>query len=94
MYKRQGQGGLPIDSGKHVYTNWEVLATKSVMHHPDMNPFNFPANQGLRMNYGEDVCSRTLDLLRRTVFCGINPDWTDEQVDNTIKACRDAAGRL
>lgn len=89
-----GQGGLPIDSGKHVYTNWEVLATKSVMHHPDMNPFNFPANQGLRMNYGEDVCSRTLDLLRRTVFCGINPDWTDEQVDASIAACRDAAGRL
>jgi dTDP-4-amino-4,6-dideoxygalactose transaminase len=89
-----GMGGLPIDSGKHVYTNWEVLETKSAMHHPDMNPFNFPSNQGLRMNYGPDACPRTLDLLRRTVFYGINPDWTEEQIGAGIDSCRAAAEKL
>ena len=89
-----GQGGLPIDSGKHVYTNWEVLARKSAMHHPEMNPFTFPANRGLRTDYGEDACPRTLDLLRRTVFCGVNPDWTEEDVQRGIAACRAAVRNL
>lgn len=83
---------LPIDSGKHVYTNWEPLIEKRIMHHPDMNPFNFPKNQGLRMDYTDEMCERTLGILRRTVYISINPDWTEEQVSKYIEQCRSAAG--
>jgi dTDP-4-amino-4,6-dideoxygalactose transaminase len=84
-----GVGGyVGIDHGKHVYTQWTPLREKRCMHHPAMNPFNFPANMGLRADYGDHVCPRTLDLLRRTVFVSLSPDWNDAAVEAKIKACR------
>ncbi len=83
-------GWLPIDSGKHVYSNWEPLLEKRVMHHPDMNPFNHPRNQHLRTSYSRDMCPRTLDVLARTVFISLHPDWSNEQVSERIAACRQA----
>ncbi len=83
-------GWLPIDSGKHVYSNWEPLLAKRVMHHPDMNPFNHPRNQRLRTDYTPDMCPRTLDILKRTVFLSLHPDWSEEEVSRRIEACRKA----
>ncbi len=83
-------GWLPIDSGKHVYSNWEPLLAKRVMHHPDMNPFNHPRNQGLRTDYTPDMCPRTLDILKRTVFLSLDPDWSEEEVSQRIEMCRKA----
>lgn len=83
-------GWLPIDSGKHVYSNWEPLLAKRVMHHPDMNPFNHPRNQGLRTDYTPDMCPRTLDILKRTVFLSLHPDWSEEEVSRRIGMCRKA----
>jgi len=83
-------GWLPIDSGKHVYSNWEPLLQRRIMHHPDMNPFHHPRNQGLRMNYTPNMCPRTLDILSRTVFISLHPDWSEEEVTRRIDACRAA----
>ncbi len=84
-------GWLPIDSGKHVYSNWEPLLQKRIMHHPDMNPFRHPRNQGLRTDYTPDMCPRTLDVLSRTVFLSLHPDWSEEEVTRRIEMCRKAA---
>lgn len=84
-------GWLPIDSGKHVYSNWEPLLQKRIMHHPDMNPFRHPRNQGLRTDYTPDMCPRTLDVLSRTVFLSLHPDWSEEEVNRRIEICRRAA---
>jgi dTDP-4-amino-4,6-dideoxygalactose transaminase len=89
-FARQVGGWLPIDSGKHVYSNWEPLLTKRVMHHPDMNPFNHPRNHGLRADYTPDMCPRTLDILKRTVFLSLHPDWSEEEVSHRIEVCRKA----
>jgi dTDP-4-amino-4,6-dideoxygalactose transaminase len=83
-----------IDHGKHVYTNWEPLREKRSFHHPDMNPFNFPKNQGLRADYSDTVCPHTLEILRRTVYVAIDPDWTDEQVKVKYEALKSAATTL
>ena len=80
-------GSLPIDSGKHVYTNWTPIFEKRIGHHPAANPFNHPANQNLRTNYTPEMCARTLDILRRTVYLHVNPDATQEEVDARIEAC-------
>ncbi|MGC8782761.1 MAG: DegT/DnrJ/EryC1/StrS family aminotransferase [Armatimonadota bacterium] len=89
-FAQQVGGWLPIDSGKHVYSNWEPLLAKRIMHHPDMNPFNHPRNQGLRTKYTPDMCPRTLDILKRTVFLSLHPDWSEEEVSRRIEACRKA----
>jgi dTDP-4-amino-4,6-dideoxygalactose transaminase len=87
-----GVGGFVlIDHGKHVYTQWEPLREKRISHHPDMNPFFFAKNKGLRADYSDTACPRTLEILRRTVFVNINPDWTTEQVNSRIDAMKAAA---
>lgn len=91
--QRKGVNGwLPIDTGKHVYSNWEPVLEHRVGHHPRMNPFEFPENKYLRLNYAKDMCPKTLDILSRTVFITINPDWTDEDVEKKIKACKEVLG--
>lgn len=57
----------PIDSGIHVYTNWTDLIAQRISHHPLMNPYRHPANQGCRGISAGD-CPRTLEHLARTVY--------------------------
>ena len=68
-------GYLGIDHGKHVYTAWEPLRAKRIMHHPGMNPFNFARNSGMRC----------------TVFCPLNPDWTETEISARVTAITKAA---
>ncbi|HOL66935.1 MAG TPA: DegT/DnrJ/EryC1/StrS family aminotransferase [bacterium] len=86
-------GSLPIDSGKHVYTNWEPLLNQRAGPHPDLNPYFLPANQPLRRKLWPESCPRTLQILKKTVLVAINPYWTKRQLDAKIKACREA-GKL
>lgn len=81
---------LPIDTGKHVFINWEPLLKKNVYHHPRMNPFNFEENKGLRSEYGDEVCAKTLDICKRTAIISVSPDWDAQTVTQRIEACRKA----
>ncbi|MBO7659679.1 MAG: aminotransferase class I/II-fold pyridoxal phosphate-dependent enzyme [Clostridia bacterium] len=74
---------VPIDTGKHIYTNWTQIMEKRGALHPAMDPFLMKENQGLQMNYTPDMCPRTLDLLSRTAYVGISPDWTAADIEAT-----------
>jgi hypothetical protein len=67
-----------------------MLIENRIGHHPDMNPLNHPKNQYLRIHYHADLCPRSLDLLGRTVFISMNPDWTEQEIDGRIAVCREA----
>ncbi len=90
-FAEQAGGWLPINTGRHVYSNWDMLIENRVGHHPDMNPLNHPKNQHLRIRYTADACPRSLELLARTVFIRISPDWSEEEVTQRIEQCRTAA---
>lgn len=91
----QGVGGsLPIDSGRHVYTNWEPIMNKRGSAHDRTNPFKLEANQGLNFNYSEDMCPDTLDILSRVVCVAMNPDWTGEEIQEKISSINTAAKAL
>ncbi len=87
-------GWLPIDSGKHIYSNWEPILEKRVGAHPALNPFNLPQNKHLRTDYNKDMCPATLDICRRTVCINLNPDWTDDEIEQRIEACRKAGEQI
>ncbi|MDO8685078.1 MAG: hypothetical protein Q7J78_00235, partial [Clostridiales bacterium] len=87
-------GWLPIDSNKHVYINWEPILNKRGAHHTSVNPYNLPENKELNMNYSKDMCRSTLDILSRTVFVNMNPDWSVEEVEKKIVSCKRAAASL
>ncbi len=88
------RGGLPIDTGKHVYTNWEPVLRKRGSHHPALNPFNLPENRGLNADYSRDMCPESLKILSSTVFVDMNPDWKSEEISARIDACVRAGREL
>ena len=79
-----GENGLsiviPINTGKHIYTNWTQIMEKRGALHPAMDPYKMEVNKDLQHNYTPDMCPRTLDLLSRTAYIAIDPDWTEEQI--------------
>ncbi len=87
-------GGLPIDTGKHVYINWEPVLEKMGSHHPALNPYNLPENRGLNADYSRDMCLETLRILSSTVFVDMNPDWKPDEISARIDACVRAGREL
>ena len=81
-----GRGAyLPIDTGKHIYTHWTAILEKRGALHPRMDPFRHPDNAPFVPDYKNETYPVTLDMLARTVFVPIDPDWTDEDIDGIAK---------
>jgi len=70
---------LPIDTDRHVYCNWTPIMEKRGAVHPAMDPFKMDANKDHIPDYRKDMCPKTLDLLSRTVYFKVNPDWTEDR---------------
>lgn len=87
----EGIGGtVPINTGKHVYCNWTPIMNKVGALHPLMDPFKMEANRDIVPDYRADMCPQTLDLLARTVYIPVNPDWTADELNAKIRAIRRA----
>ncbi len=69
----------PINTGKHVYTNWAFIKNKKGAFNPLMDPFLMEANRTLSHNYSLDMCPSTLDILARTVYINVDPDWSEDE---------------
>ena len=81
---------IPINTGKHIYTNWTQIMEKRGALHPAMDPFRMEANKDLQHNYTMDMCPKTLDLLARTAYVGIDPDWSAEKVREVAEIINNA----
>ncbi len=91
----KGVGGtLPIDSGKHVYSNWDPILNKMGAHHPALNPYNLNENKNLRTDYNKNMCPKTLDLLKKNVFISININWSEADIENKITQILESVDRL
>lgn len=86
------KGTLPIDTGKHVYTHWTPILEKRGAFNSLMDPFNMEVNKKLNHDYTLDMCPKTLDILSRTVYVGVNPDWNRGDIEKVVDACK-MAGR-
>ncbi len=76
-----------LDSSKHIYTNWDpIMAQRS--QHPKLNAWAWAQRP---IEYHEDMCARTLDILGRTcrITLGIDsraPMWVLRRRANTLLA--------
>ena len=59
-----------IDTGRHVYTNWESVRGKRPVH-PRMDPYAW-AHRSIEIR--PDSCPRTLEILERTCTINLLPD--------------------
>jgi hypothetical protein len=54
--------------------------------HPDWPSFNSP--QGKAIRYGSECCPRTIDILGRTGGVIMDPNFTDEDLKDIVRAIR------
>lgn len=80
----------PINTGKHVYSNWTPILEKRGAFNPLMDPFKMEANKDIIPDYKPDMCPKTLDILSRTVYVGVNPDETKADMDARIEKIKSA----
>lgn len=71
-------------TGRHTYTQWDQVLSGDGAAHSALNPYNLPQNKECRTSYSKDMCSRSLDILNRTVMVATHPLHSDEEVENTI----------
>jgi hypothetical protein len=58
-----------IDTGRHVYTNWEPILAQRTFNER-MNPYRWAKRE---ITYSPDMCHRTLDILSRTCRVSLGP---------------------
>ena len=83
-------GWTPVETGKHVYTNWTPIMNKVGAFNPLFDPFKMEINKDIIPDYKEDSCPVTLDHLAKTVYVAINPNWTEEQYQAVLTALKNA----
>jgi dTDP-4-amino-4,6-dideoxygalactose transaminase len=71
-------------TGRHTYTEWDQVLMGMGAAHPEMNPYNHPANSGCRRTYSKDMCARSLDILNRTVMVPMHPNHSAAETDAII----------
>lgn len=59
-----------IDTGRHVYSNWQSILAKRTAH-PKMNPYAWAQRD---IELGTSCCPKTLDILARTCSVSLLPE--------------------
>jgi dTDP-4-amino-4,6-dideoxygalactose transaminase len=71
-------------TGRHNYTEWDQVLMGAGAAHPDMNPYNMPANAECRRTYSKDMCARSLEILNRTVMVPTHPLHSQRDIDDIV----------
>jgi hypothetical protein len=78
---------IPLDSGRHVYVNWEPILEQRGGTHPLRDPFKY---LGASFKYSSDMCPKALEILGRTVLVATSATRTANELQNIIKRMRNA----
>lgn len=89
--ERNVRADTPIDSGRHVYTNWEPIINKKGAHHPAFDAYRLAETE---VEYSPDMCQTTLDILSRTAYLYTDPQRPREELDAMIANVKAVAGEL
>jgi dTDP-4-amino-4,6-dideoxygalactose transaminase len=81
----------PIDSGRHVYTNWEPIMNGLGSHHPAFDAYQLA---DAPVEYTKDMCQSTLDILSRTAYLYSDPERSRDDLNAMIEKVKTVAGRL
>ena len=85
-------GKVLIDTGRHVYTEWDPVLAQRGAPHPALNPYTLKANAKCRKN--QDMNMKSLDILRRTVMLTTHPDFSAAEIKALIGRIKIAAEKV
>jgi hypothetical protein len=79
-------------TGRHNFTQWDQVLMHEGAHHPALDPYKLPQNQGLRLDYPKELGKRSLEILNRTVMIAMHPLHTEAEIadmtHNIVEAAR------
>jgi dTDP-4-amino-4,6-dideoxygalactose transaminase len=81
------QAFIPLDTDRHVYTNWTPILEKRGAHHPKLDPFNLAE---VPVEYSKDMLPQTLSVLGRTVCLMSSATRSESELVEVVAATRDA----
>ncbi|MEI6512627.1 MAG: DegT/DnrJ/EryC1/StrS family aminotransferase [bacterium] len=81
----------PINSGRHVYCNWEPVMDKSGAHHPGRDAYKLAKAD---VNYSPDMCPKTLSILTRTVLLDNGFKRTESEMVERIAKVKKVAAKF
>ena len=84
------RAGTPIDSGRHVYTNWEPVLERRGAHHPRRDAFRMSESS---IEYSPDMCPGTLSILARTVCIPMSPTRPPDESGKLAACIKKTAAR-
>lgn len=64
---------IASETGRNTYTMWEQVLAKKGAAHPEMNPYDHPANANCRLETRPDQCQGSIDILKRTIMVPMDP---------------------
>ncbi len=79
---------IPGYCGRHVYNDWKPILEKKGAFHPLLNPFNMEVNKNAK--YSEDMCEKSLKILKKCAHISIDPDWTEAEIKETADKIKQA----
>jgi dTDP-4-amino-4,6-dideoxygalactose transaminase len=92
LAERNIPASRPINTGRHVYSNWEFIMRKTNICEPGC-AWDCPHYNG-HIEYAPDMCPDTLDILSRTVGISTDPFWKPHEVNELTDALCDVARSL
>jgi dTDP-4-amino-4,6-dideoxygalactose transaminase len=66
--RKCGSGFRPIDTGRHVYYNWEPIMKQQGAHCAELNPYRWARR---KIVYARDMCPRSIELMSRSVLINV-----------------------
>jgi hypothetical protein len=73
----------PINSGRHVYSAWDVVNQRAGGHHPDWDCFRHPKNSRIATHYNRPL-KRTDEALKQTVICQTPYGWSSARLKRAV----------
>ncbi len=80
---------VPGYTGKHVFYDWKPILEKRGAAHPLMDPFKMDCNK--HVEYSDDMCQKSLEIMKRCAHIYIDPDWTKEEINSLAQKIKKAA---
>ena len=79
---------IPGFTGKHVYNDWKPILEKRGAAHPLMDPFKMECNK--HIEYSEDMCQKSLEIMKRCAHIFMDPDWTQDDINALAERIKEA----
>jgi dTDP-4-amino-4,6-dideoxygalactose transaminase len=87
-------GTILAKTGRHTCNEWDPILSMRGAGHPDMDPYNLPANRRCRRRSDPSQWAASLPIIQRTVMIANHPDRSEQDLAALIVKIRSASAAV